>query len=299
MWSRVPERVASERLAVRVKSDLDASRTADTTSRSVRPILTTLSLTAVLTLLAAPVSAQQPSSPGEDPARVEEARARYREGLQFFQRRQYPEALVAFERSFRLRPHPFTLYNAAEARMRAGDHAGAIAQLRDLLAMTDPAPDAELVTRARGLAQQMGEQNLQPTPPRQLSCPECPPPPPPRECPPPPPAVRVTTQVSPAAWALAGGSLALTAMGAGFLAVAIDNANTYANPMTPRPLQDELRSQGETYRILGVVGLVAGMGAAVGAVWMLTHPRRVEETLSMARVNVGVGPGGVAVAGTF
>jgi tetratricopeptide (TPR) repeat protein len=268
----------------------------------VRLKSTALSLALASTLLtaAAPALAQQQPTPaGEDPARVEEARARYREGLQLFQRRQYAEATVAFERSFHLRPHPFTLYNAAEARMRAGDNAGAIAQLRDLLAMTDPAPDAELAGRARTLAQGIGEQNLQPSPPRQVACPACPPPPPVRECPPPPPPTRVTTQVSPGAWALAGGSLVLTAVGAGFLGVAIDNASSYANPLAPRPLQDELRSQGETYRIIGVVGLVAGVGAAVGAVWMLTHPRRVEEPAPTARVDFGVGPGGVAVSGTF
>jgi tetratricopeptide (TPR) repeat protein len=266
----------------------------------LQPTALALSLAAALAAAAAPALAQQQPTPaGEDPARVEEARARYREGLQLFQRRQYAEATVAFERSYHLRPHPFTLYNAAEARMRAGDNAGAIAQLRDLLAMTDPAPDADLAGRARTLAQSMGEQNLQPTPPRQIACPECPPPPPVRECPPPPPATQITTQVSPAAWGLAGGALVLTAVGASFLGVAIDNASTYANPGATRPLQDELRSQGETYRILGVVGLVAGVGAAVGAVWMLTHPRRVESAAPMARVDFGLGPGAVAVSGTF
>lgn len=263
----------------------------------MRSTLLAITLGTSIAVCAAPAFAQQ--QPAATDAQVEEARARYREGLQFFQRRQFAEATVAFERSFRIRPHPFTLYNAAEARMRAGDTVGALAQLRDLLAMTDPAPDAELAGRARTLAQQMGEQNLQPTPPRQVSCPACPTCPPPRECPPPPPPTRVTTQISPAAYALAGASLALVGAGAAFLGIAVDNASTYANPLAPRPLQEQLRDQGETYRIVGLTGLALGVGAAVGAVWMFTHPRHVEEAAPTARLDVGVGPGGVSVSGTF
>lgn len=238
-------------------------------------------------------------APAEDPARVEEARARYREGLQFFQRRQFPEATVAFERSFRIRPHPFTLYNAAEARMRAGDPQGALQQLRDLLAMTNPAPEADLQARARTLAQQMGEQNLQATPHESHECPTCPACSAAPECPAPPPPMRVTTQISPAAWGLAGASLALVGIGAGFLAVAVDNSNTYANPLAPRVLQEQLRDQGETYRIVGIVGLAAGVGAAVGAVWMFTHPRRVEEPAPTARLRLDVGPSALTLSGTF
>ncbi len=258
-----------------------------------------LSLTFSLATFAAAAPALAQPAQAEDPQRVEEARARYREGLQLFQRRQFAEATVAFERSFRIRPHPFTLYNAAEARMRAGDTQGALAQLRDLLAMTNPAPEPDLVQRARGLAQQMGEQNLQPTPHETHECPSCPPPPPARECPPPPPPMRVTTQISPAAWGLAGASLALVGIGSAFLAVAVDNANTYADPLAPRALLAQLRDQGETYRIVGVVGLAAGVGAAVGAVWMFTHPRRTEEPAATARLNFGVGPGSLSLSGTF
>ncbi len=258
-----------------------------------------LPLTFSLATLLASTAAFAQTAPADDPQRVEEARARYREGLQLFQRRQYAEAMVAFERSFRIRPHPFTLYNAAEARMRAGDTQGALTQLRDLLAMTNPAPEPDLQQRARGLAQQMGEQNLQPTPAVTHECPTCPPPPPVQECPPPPPPVQVTTQISPAAWGLAGASLALIGVGAGFLGVAIDNANTYADPLAPRALQDQLRDQGETYRIIGIVGLAAGVGAAVGATWMFTHPRRTEQPSQSASLHFGVGPASLSLSGTF
>jgi hypothetical protein len=274
--------------------------TTATQHRAVRtPFLVTF--TAALTLVSATALAQnQPTAPSDDARRTEEARAQYREGIQLFQRRQFPEATLAFERSLRLRAHPITLYNAAEARMRAGDPQGSLQQLRDMLAMTAPAPDAELVTRARALAQQMGEQNLQPTPPVQQECPACPTCPPQRECPPPPTPMREVASVSPAAWALAGVSLVGVGVGAGFLAVAIDNASTYENDLAPRMLQEQLRSQGETYRIIGIAGLVVGVGAAVGAVWMFTHPRRTQEPMpATASLRLDVGPGHLGLSGTF
>lgn len=237
----------------------------------------------------------------ENPEQVEAARGFYRAGVQAFQRNRYPEAMVAFERSFRARPHPATLYNAAEARMRAGDTVGALEQLRDALAMSSPAPDEELITRIRNLAQQMGESNITPRRVEAPSCPACPTCPPAPSCPPAAPTTqRVSTSISPAAYALAGASLALVGVGAGFLAVALDNANTYSNAATPRDLQLQLRDQGETYRIVGISGLVLGVGAAVGAVWMFTHPReRVEESPTAARVDFGVGLGGAVISGRF
>lgn len=236
----------------------------------------------------------------EDSANVEEARTHYRAGVQAFQRGRFAEAVLAFERSFHARPHPATLYNAAEARMRAGDNAGAVDQIRELLGMTSPAPDAELTTRARALAQQMGVSDVQPRRVETPTCPTCPSCPPAPTCPPPPPPERVSTSISPAAYGLAGASLALTAIGAGFLGVAIDNASTYANTATPPGLQQELRDQGETYRIIGITGLVLGVGAAVGAVWMFTHPReRTVPSPTAARVDFGIGPGGAVLSGRF
>jgi hypothetical protein len=269
--------------------------------QSVRSSFLSISFSTAITLSTSLALCQTAPPSGEDPQRVEEARTRYREGLNSFQRRQFAEATVSFERSFRLRPHPFTLYNAAEARMRAGDNVGALQQLRDLLAMTDPAPDAELQGRARALAQQMGEQNLTPTPVvAQRDCPTCPTCPPQRECPTCPPAARIETRISPVAWGLAGASLVFVGVGSAFLGVAVDNANTFTNDLAPRPLQEQLRDQGETYRIVGIAGLAVGVGAAVGAVWMFTHPRAVEEPApAMARMQFGISPNGLAVAGTF
>jgi tetratricopeptide (TPR) repeat protein len=251
-------------------------------------------------LLGSSTAFAQQATPDEP--RLEEARTQYRAGVQSFQRNRFGEAAVSFERSFRARPHPATLYNAAEARMRAGDTEGALEQLRELLAMTNPAPDADLSARARTLAGQMGERNLQPAEPRVVAtpCPVCPtcrteaP-----SCPPPPPPEVVTSRIGAGAWALGGAALALTAVGAGFLGVAIDNSATYQDAGASLPLQTAIRDQGETYRTIGIVGLVLGVGAAVGSVWMFTHPQERRSPSPMARLDFGVSPRGVSLGGTF
>jgi tetratricopeptide (TPR) repeat protein len=260
-------------------------------------IIASLSLSCLL--LSSQAFAQQATA---DEPRLEEARAQYRNGVQAFQRNRFGEATVAFERSFRARPHPATLYNAAEARMRAGDTEGALEQLRELLAMTSPAPDADLAARARALAAQMGSRDLQPAAPRVEStpCPTCPtcrteaP-----TCPPPPPPEVVTTRIGGGAWALGGAALVFSAVGAGFLGVAIDNAATYTDAGASVDLQTRLRDQGETYRTVGIVGLALGVGAAVGAVWMFTHPQERRVAAPVARLDFGLSPGGLSVAGTF
>lgn len=257
-----------------------------------------------LTLASSQVFAQS----GTDEARLEDARNQYRAGVQAFQRGRFGEATVAFERSFRARPHPATLYNAAEARMRAGDNEGALAQLRELLAMTSPAPDADLAGRARNLALQMGERDLQPAAAHVESapCPTCPtchtetP-----SCPPAPQPEVVTTRISPGAYALGAGAIVLTAVGASFLGVAINNASVFSDigAMSNRSgfneVQTQLQDQGETYRTIGIVGLALGVGAAIGSIYMFTHPTEHRAPAPMARLNFGVSPGGVALQGTF
>lgn len=269
----------------------------------LRPATASLALS--LALLSSQAFAQQAST---DEARLEEARNQYRAGVQAFQRNRFGEATVSFERSFRARPHPATLYNAAEARMRAGDNEGALNQLRELLAMTSPAPDPDLAGRARNLALQMGERDLQPAVARVESapCPVCPtcrtetP-----TCPPAPAPEVVTTRISPGAYGLGAGALVLTAVGASFLGVAINNASVFSdigamqNRSGLREVQDQLQSQGETYRTIGIIGLALGVGAAVGAVYMFTHPQERRGPAPMARLDFGISPSGVSLQGRF
>jgi hypothetical protein len=252
------------------------------------------------------------SSGTEDPARLEEARERYRSGVNAFRARRFGEAVVEFERSFRLRPHPATLYNAAEARLRAGDRERAIEQLRDLLAMTSPAPDEATAERARILAREAGVQHLEPAAAQQEcpACPVCPVCPPQRECSedPSPRVAREDRNLLP--WALAGGGAVALAVGAGFYAAALSNAAAYADPRLDTQqgieLRRDLAASGEVFRWVGLTGMVLGVGAGVGAVYLLTRPasttadrsaNRTQPTMPTARLDVM--PNGLLVSGTF
>jgi hypothetical protein len=247
----------------------------------------------------------------EDPARVAQARDQYREGVAAFRSRRFGDALVAFERSFRLRPHPTTLYNAAEARLRAGDREGAIDQLRQLLAMTTPAPDAQTVDRARALAREAGVDNLTPAENNTPTCPTCPACPPQRECPS-CPTVQPSVQHGPLPYVLAGGSVAFLAAGMIFYGVALGDAGAYIDsrsvdncPNNPAaPSCAALRSQGEAFRWVGLTGIVLGVAAGVASVYVYTHPSPHADHPARRSgfrpvAHVDVAPNGLMVSGTF
>lgn len=269
--------------------------------RFVRMRSTFLVLAVSLTFLTPAAFGQTEGA--DDPARIEQAREQYRAGVAAFRARRYGDAVVAFERSFRLRPHPATLYNAAEARLRAGDRERALEQLRELLAMTDPAPDQATIERARALAREAGVEDLQPAPPPTTECPACPTCPPPPECPrcPPPRVVQPDRGILP--WALAGGGAVAFGLGMYFYSVALADANTYANPRTPIEVRRSLRDEGELFRWIGLAGILVGIGAEAGAVYLLTRPptqeRAVRRGIVSPTARVDVMPNGLVVSGTF
>src|SRR5262245_21997943 len=51
---------------------------------------------------------------------TEMARQRFREGVQFYDQRQYEKARLAFLQSYAIKPHPATLLNLAQSELRAG-----------------------------------------------------------------------------------------------------------------------------------------------------------------------------------
>src|SRR5689334_25435561 len=50
---------------------------------------------------------------------TEMARQRFREGVQFYDQRQYEKARLAFLQSYAIKPHPATLLNLAQSELRA------------------------------------------------------------------------------------------------------------------------------------------------------------------------------------
>jgi hypothetical protein len=67
------------------------------------------------------ISAAQAQSDGE----TEVARARFKEGVQHYDQRDYDKARLAFLQAYLLRPHPAVLLNLAQSELRAGRYADA------------------------------------------------------------------------------------------------------------------------------------------------------------------------------
>lgn len=266
----------------------------------------------VFFVIAAAVALAAPSAfaqPAED-QRIVEARTLYITATQANTARRYGEAVIAFERSNRLRPHPRTMYEIASARHRAGDNEGALQMLRDALAMTDPAPNDELLGLIRTLAGELGEPNIAPTVAQSHECPRCATCPPERECPVCPPA----TPTDRPAWTpvlLGVGGGVVLGLGMAFYGAAIGESVGYNSQYASIPLRMELKSAGETNRIVGLLGLIIGLGLEGTAIALTVTgrsqparaatsdaPARPRES-ARSRLRFDVMPNGLLVSGQF
>jgi hypothetical protein len=253
----------------------------------------------------APAGGSSAAPSGDDAARLEEAREQYRQGVAAFRARHFGDAVVAFERSYRLRPHPTTLYNAAEARLRAGDRDQAVAQLREMLAMTSPAPDAQTVDRARALAHEAGVDDLQPAEHRDTSCPACPTCPPQRECPTATVPQRVTVNHGPLPFVFAAAGFVFFGVGLAFYGHALADSSAYNSPNNNDPtLQNSLRSVGVPFTWIGVAGIAIGLIAEAAAVFFYLHPPAASATARnrapmRPTAHFDFGPTSVMLSGTF
>lgn len=72
------------------------------------------------------------SGAAEDPT-VEMARARFREGVQFYDKQQYEKARLAFLQAYALKPHPSILLNLAQSELRGGRPADAATHFTEFL----------------------------------------------------------------------------------------------------------------------------------------------------------------------
>lgn len=61
----------------------------------------------------------------EDDATVEAARERFKEGVEFFDNKEYERARLAFVQAYALKPHPAVLLNLAQSELRSGHEAEA------------------------------------------------------------------------------------------------------------------------------------------------------------------------------
>jgi hypothetical protein len=79
----------------------------------------------------------------QDDATVEEARARFREGVQFYDEHQYDKARLAFKQAYYLKPHPSVLLNWAQSELRSGHPDDAANHFAEYLRGNPEASDAE------------------------------------------------------------------------------------------------------------------------------------------------------------
>jgi hypothetical protein len=95
-------------------------------------------------------------SPGraraQDDATVEMARQRFREGVQFYDQRQYDKARLAFLQAYALKPHPSVLLNLAQSELRAGHPDDASGHFNEYLRTNTEASEAEKQEAELGLA---------------------------------------------------------------------------------------------------------------------------------------------------
>jgi tetratricopeptide (TPR) repeat protein len=82
-------------------------------------------------------------SRADDDATVEMARQRFREGVQFYDQRQFEKARLAFLQAYAIKPHPSILLNLAQSELRAGKPEDAANHFSEYLRTNAQASDAE------------------------------------------------------------------------------------------------------------------------------------------------------------
>ena len=88
----------------------------------------TVVLSSSLAFAAPPVHAST-----EDDATVAMARERFKEGVSFFDLKQYDKARAAFLQAYALKKHPAVLLNLAQSELRSGHEADAAGRGREAL----------------------------------------------------------------------------------------------------------------------------------------------------------------------
>jgi hypothetical protein len=82
-------------------------------------------------------------SHAQDDATIEMARQRFREGVQFYDSRQFEKARLAFLQAYAIKPHPSVLLNLAQSELRSGHPDDAASHFSQYLRTNTGATDAE------------------------------------------------------------------------------------------------------------------------------------------------------------
>jgi hypothetical protein len=79
------------------------------------------------------VTLRAPIARADDEATLEMARDRFKEGVGYFDKKQYDKARAAFLQAYALKPHPAVLLNLAQSELRSGHEADAAAHFKMFL----------------------------------------------------------------------------------------------------------------------------------------------------------------------
>jgi hypothetical protein len=96
--------------------------------------------------------APSPARAQDDEATLEMARERFKEGVAYFDRKQYAKARAAFLQAYALKPHPAVLLNLAQSELRSGYEADAAKHFTMFLREHDAASPSEREAADAGLA---------------------------------------------------------------------------------------------------------------------------------------------------
>src|SRR5665811_2039568 len=114
-------------------------------------LLVCLSLSWATVLSTSLVSAAPPAHTNEDDATVAMARERFKEGVSYFDQKQYDKARAAFLQAYALKKHPAVLLNLAQSELRSGHEADAAKHFAAYLRESKDAGDAEKSAAEAGL----------------------------------------------------------------------------------------------------------------------------------------------------
>lgn len=125
-----------------------ASQSSSTTRRSLS--LDTKVLWVLPLLLACALSPR--AARAEDDATTAAARERFKEGVQYFDQKQYDKSRSAFLQAYALKPHPAVLLNLGQAELLSGHEADAAKHFSLFLRESKDAAEAERQAAESGLA---------------------------------------------------------------------------------------------------------------------------------------------------
>ncbi|HEX3776689.1 MAG TPA: tetratricopeptide repeat protein [Polyangiaceae bacterium] len=111
-----------------------------------------LSLACASALIPTLAAAAPPAHASDDDATVAMARERFKEGVSYFDQKQYDKARAAFLQAYALKKHPAVLLNLAQSELRSSHEADAAKHFAAYLRDAKDATDAEKQAAEAGLA---------------------------------------------------------------------------------------------------------------------------------------------------